>query len=158
MEEVKNTWYKNKFFAALFLILFLIIIALSSLDANQPIKTEKIESSEHCLSVPENLTMRLDEGLNTEGTYFRSAKAFKAPERENAYFVSADLEGPGLEGVSEIATFATNDLELGGFVSVDGIALEFTNWANGQESDFGFRVTEKGVKESKDCVISSLEK
>jgi hypothetical protein len=86
-------------------------------------------------------------------------KAVKSKDYENLYFMSGDLEGAGLEGDNDIATFATNaDITsskgyLDGIImSVNGVASEFYNWPDGRKSKFNLSTSDDGVEASKDCL------
>lgn len=90
----------------------------------------------------------LEDGLSLRRAYY--APASRGPEW---YFVAGDLEGPGLEGNDEIATFATSDLGGGGLTfAVDAVANEFTDWGDGRSTDAGFSASDAGVRVARDCV------
>jgi len=115
-----------------------------------------IDDKDQCIDISDKAVNRIADGLNTEGISLRGAQAVIAPNRENAYFVTVDLQGPGLEGVGDIAVLATNDLELGSVISVDAVANEFFVWPDGRSSDFNFSVSEAGVGGARECTRAKL--
>src|SRR3989337_1796616 len=89
------------------------------------------EPSSDCVHVPEDLVAALEEGFNTEGTSLRNAFAVRSDDLANAWYISGDLEGPGLDGDDEIATWAKGgDLEVGGglLIASNAVAREFSDW------------------------------
>jgi hypothetical protein len=85
--------------------------------------------------------------LSYEGGFVVRSRDFKS-----VYFVSADLQGPGLNGKGEIATWATNKLRVGGLIySADAVARAFFDWGRGP----GFSVGD-GFSESRSCARRAI--
>jgi hypothetical protein len=110
-------------------------------------------SSNRCRVAPAALVSAISSGLTiTGGGSLRNAKAVKSTAFEKVWFVSANLEGSGLEGADDIATWATNDLAgAGSIFAVDAVANEFSEWADGRTTDARFSLSGDGVQASRDC-------
>lgn len=125
-------------------------------EATQTAQSEQkpAEQASRCLDVPEAVVASLNEGFNTEGLTLRNAKAVKSNSFESVYFISADIQGAGLEGEDDIATFATNSLENGGgmFMSVDGVAKEFSVFPDASTTDAKATMSDDGAEQSRNCV------
>lgn len=164
---ISKPWYKKWWVIVIFIFLFLGMIGSifdndnqsDSVDSDSKIKNEpkavstdeKIKS--RCEDVPDFIVQRLEDSLNTEGITLRNIKAVKSNDFESVYFISADLQGPGLEGENDIATFATNKLDYSGLTfSADYVAKEFSDWPLGSTTKFNISMSNDGAQESKDCV------
>lgn len=112
------------------------------------------EQTNRCLDVPEAVVASLNEGFNTKGLTLRNSKAVKSNSFESVYFISADIQGAGLEGQDDVATFGTNSLESGGgiFMAVDKVAKEFSVFPDSSTTDARATMSDDGAKESVDCV------
>jgi hypothetical protein len=108
-----------------------------------------------CLPVPPELVSSIDHGLTIQGGgTFRNAKAVKSIDYETVYFISGDLQGAGLEGDADIATFARNG-ELDGsgmIIAVDEVANEFSDWGDGRTMKSPITMSDDGASQSQDCV------
>lgn len=105
-----------------------------------------------CLSVPQAKIDAINEGIE-KGVTLRNAQAVKSKAFQNVYFISGDLDGVGLEGHEDIATFASNSLELGGSImAVDAVAKEFSDWADGGNTKFEVDINDDGASQSAGCV------
>jgi hypothetical protein len=54
------------------------------------------------------------------------------------WFISAEIDGPGLEGVGDIGTWAkSGPLAVGGglILSVNEVAQEFSDWGHGDTTE-----------------------
>jgi hypothetical protein len=73
--------------------------------------TDGLAGANRCVDVPPVLVDAISAGLKFPGVAIRDAKAVKSDDFEQAWFVSADLEGDGvnLDGPGDIATWVTND-------------------------------------------------
>lgn len=146
-------------FAAL-LLLVIIIGASSSTETENSEKPQESsqESKEEpvasrCEDVPNNIVANINEGFNTEGISFRKAQAVKSNDYESVYFVSGDLQGSGLEGEDDFATFATNKLdEVGIYMAVDAVANEFSVFPDGATTDAQLSMSDDGARESLSCL------
>lgn len=124
-------------------------------------ETEQAEAEEpesDCERAPRALVDQISVGLTvTGGGTLRAVRAVRSSDFERAYFVSAEIQGDGLEGDDEIATWATNRLDGTGLVyAVDGVASEFSDWGEGGQTDAGFSLSDDGADESRACVEDAL--
>ena len=112
----------------------------------------------HCQNVPKAVVKAIRTGLTVEGGgSLRSVQAVKSKDFKSVYFVSADIEGPGLEGTDDVATWATNRLKVGGLIySVNEVAKEFSDWGDGGETDAQFSMDDHGAEESQVCAVLGL--
>jgi hypothetical protein len=113
--------------------------------------------SPRCLDVPADLVEAIQTSLTkVEGvSTLRFAQAVKSNAFQRVYFISADVEGPGLEATDDVATWAkTGELVLGGglTMSVPGLATEFSDLPDGSKTDADISRLDDGVLESKRCV------
>ncbi|AEL26868.1 hypothetical protein [Cyclobacterium marinum] len=159
MKKPSKPWYKKWWAITLFIFLTLIIIGSlsdsedSSNSKNGLTPSTENETKNRCEDVPDSIAQRLIFGLNTDGITLRNVKVVKSKDFESVYFISGDLQGPGLEGENDIATFATNRLDNSGlFFSVNYVAEEFSDWPLGSKTDFNLSMNDDGAQESKDCV------
>lgn len=120
---------------------------------------EKPETSEDCKRVPADVVAGIQEGITTRGVKLRNAWAVHSDDLENAWYISGDLQGPGLEGADDIATWAkSGDLVVGGglLIASNDVAKDFSDW--GAEAQPGSPAAEAasmdnhGAEESQDCV------
>lgn len=116
-------------------------------------RDEPGEEESRCRKVPTAVVDAISTGLEVEGGgKLRGARAVRSDDFERAYFVSADIQGPGLEGSDDIATWTTNRLGEGGLIyAVGGLANEFSDWGDGGETDAGFSLEDDGAEESIEC-------
>ena len=111
-------------------------------------------ASTRCISVPKSRVDNIAEGLTVSGGgTLRNAWAVRSRDFERVYFVSAEIDGPGMEGDGEIGTWATNRLDETGLTyAVSGIAKEFSDWGAAGSPDFS--MSDDGARESQECVRS----
>jgi hypothetical protein len=115
------------------------------------------EASSRCENVPPALVAAMEEGLELTGGggSLTNAKSVKSNDFERVYFISADIDGPGLEGPDDIGTWAkSGPLQVGGglILSVDNVAEEFSSWPDAGTTDVEMSMEDDGAEESKDCV------
>ncbi len=124
--------------------------ALSPVISNEDLKSR-------CLPVPAVIAQRLNDGLNINGGgSIRNLQAVKSNDFESVYFISGDLQGSGLEGEGDIATFATNKMdETGLTLSVDAVATEFSDWPDVSTTNLGVSMGDDGYNESRKCATGS---
>ena len=110
--------------------------------------------STRCIAAPNLVVGSLQEGFNTAGLTLRNAYSVKSNDFSKVYFISADIQGEGLEGENDIVTLATNSLEIGGgiFMSVNGAAKEFFVFPDASTTDAKLTTADDGAKLSQDCV------
>ena len=119
--------------------------------------TTTTAKSTRCLEVPADKVEGIATGLKG-GTTLRSAQAVKSKDYEKVWIISAEIEGPGVEGDDQIGTWASNGLTAseGLILSIDGFAKQFSDWPDGSKSKAGFSQIDDGVKQSRECVKDSL--
>lgn len=84
------------------------------------------------------------------------AMGVKSGSHENAWFISAEIQGSSIEGRGDIGTWLkTGDLGEDGFwLSVDGTAKQFTDFGHAEKRDGEVVATmsDPGAEESRKCV------
>jgi hypothetical protein len=92
--------------------------------------------------------------LTGGGGSLRGARAVASEDFQNVYFVSAEIDGAGLEGKGDVGTWATNGIaDAGGTVyAVDAIAQEFSDWPDGDKTDAEVSMGDDGAEASRDCL------
>lgn len=158
MEQEKQpeelTWWK----AVLALVVLGVVSTLiwNSINFNDSVAETTEVVTSRCLSVPAVIAQRLNDGLNINGGgSIRNIHAVKSNDFASVYFISGDLQGSGLEGEGDIATFATNKLdETGLTLSVDAVATEFSDWPDVSTTNLGVSMGDDGYNESRNCVTS----
>lgn len=161
MEQEKEVKKKTSPVTWLILIVFVIIVAVvidSASDAEQIATRDVNESVTRCLSVPENIARRLNEGLNIDGGSVTSLQAVKSKDFESVFFISGILQGPGLGRDTDLITFVTNKLDSSGSgltLSADAVATEFSDWPDISTTNLGVSIGDDGYDESRECVSNS---
>lgn len=79
----------------------------------------------------------------------RSA-AVKSNDLNEVYFVAVEFSGTGMD--PQIGVWATNDLNAGTIMSVDGTARAFTDWLDGATTDAKLSMRDDGATEAKDAL------
>jgi hypothetical protein len=108
-----------------------------------------------CTRVPPALVKVIATGLEVQGGgNLRFAQAVKSEDFESVYFVSADIQGPGLDGSGDVGTWATNRLAAGGglIFAVDSVAQEFSDWGDADQTDANITMQDDGAQLSRECV------
>ena len=105
-----------------------------------------------CESASPALLAAISTGIRPETkTSLGPAYAVKSKDFESAYFVSAPVLGPGLDG-GDIATWVSNKSDGTGMVfAVGGMAKQFTDWADGASAEAKFSLGDDGAQESAAC-------
>jgi hypothetical protein len=113
-----------------------------------------------CLNVPPALINAIRTGVTAQdGASLRYAQAVKSADFTSAYFVSADIQAPGLEGSDDVATWATNRLRVGGLIyAVDAFANRFSNWPDGYKTNAKLTMIDDGAELSQDCVKATAKR
>jgi len=126
-------------------------------DGNdQPVVSPSDAESTRCIPADTSLTTPIANKLTVEGGRIDYGRAVKSDDFENMYFVSAELEGTGLEGRDDVATWATES--VGGaeaIYAVDDLAKEHSDWRDGSQTRFKLSLNQDGAKESRDCVTQA---
>lgn len=117
--------------------------------------TEQAASS-RCRSVPPALVSAIETGLTvTGGGTLHNTQAVKSRDFNRVWFISAEIDGPGLEGEGDIGTWAkSGPLAVGGglILSIDAVAQEFSDWGHGDTTDANLTMDDDGASGSHDCV------
>jgi hypothetical protein len=119
---------------------------------------DKASSADRCRNVPKSLVDAIEAGLTvTGGGTLTNVKAVKSTDFKRVYFISADIEGSGMEepNSDDIGTWVkSGPLRVGGglILAVDATANEFSDWGDGRKTDAQLSMEDEGAEESKDCV------
>jgi len=157
----KNTNITKKsllgFLALIFLVVIISVIMASGGEQSTSNNDTSQANKVACLDVSPAVTELIASNLTIDGVgTIRNLKAVQSNDFEKVYFVSGDLQGPGLEGERDIATFATNNIEnaTGGVLvlSVNNVADEFSDWFHGPDTDHNTTMRNHGARESQECV------
>lgn len=134
----------------------LTLIAVGTLACGPAADDEKASAADvDCLDVSAQTVEKIESGLTVQGGgSLQDARAVRSGAHRSAYFVSADLEGPGLEGPGHLATWIVTELEgPGGMVlAVSGQAKEFSDWGDASTTDARATMSDPGARESQACV------
>jgi hypothetical protein len=113
-------------------------------------------ASARCLSVPRGLVKAIATGLTVNGGgTLHHARAVRSRDFKRVYFISAEIDGPGMKGRGDIGTWVkSGPLRVGGglIFAVDGFANEFSDWGDGRKTDAHVSTSDDGAGESKACV------
>lgn len=156
---------KTKWVLTGLISLFVIIVIVSggnsptttTTSSNNSVKTntptqKAAEPVDRCVAVHDNVKANIESGLNiTGGGSIRNLSAVKSNNFKNVYFVSGDLQGSGLEGSNDIATFNTNDIGASSAIvnSTNGVAEEFSVFPTVKD----ITMNDDGVRESIACAL-----
>lgn len=108
-----------------------------------------------CLPVAAEVVEAIATGLTvTGGGTLRSARAVRSADYVRIYFVSAEIDGSGMDGDGEVGTWALNRIDsvAGLIFAVDGFARNFSDWGDGRKTDAEFSLARDGAEESRGCV------
>jgi hypothetical protein len=108
-----------------------------------------------CEPATSALMTPLGNALKSERDSLENGHVVKSRDHSDIYYVSAELEGPGLFDPGNIGTWATTS--TGGaeaIFSVDEIAKDYTTWRDGT-AIAGLSLDDDGAKESRDCVAEA---
>lgn len=124
-----------------------------------PVTTSNNTEIARCLSVPESIVRRLNDGLNINGGgSITNLQAVKSNDFESVYFISGILNGPGLGRDTDLVTFVTNKLDSSGTgltLSAEAVAAEFSDWPDIATTNLGVSMGDDGYDESRKCVSNS---
>ena len=125
--------------------------------SSNPKPNESAAPSDRCIAVSADKLESILPLTATGGGTLRNAWAVKSSDFSKVWFLAAEMDfSGGGEGNGQIGVWATNDLEpVVGFFSVNGLALEFTDWANGPASDAQLSMSDDGASEAEACVKSN---
>lgn len=111
-----------------------------------------------CLTVSPAVVRAISAGLTVNGGgKLRAVRAVRSHDYKRLFFVSADIQGAGMNGRDEIATWATNQIAAYGMIyAVGGFANEFSDWGDGGRTDAHMSVTDDGADASRVCSRAAL--
>ena len=112
------------------------------------------DNTSRCESVPRWIVSGINESLNS-GVSVRGLQAVRSSAFDKGWLISGDLEGPGLQGTDDYATWASNgvDSSNGTIQSADSVAEQSSAFA---PVPYGFAVGLDGYDESHDCVRAQV--
>jgi len=126
----------------------------------KPTEATVAKKGKRCEDVPQPAQDAIATGIVADsGAMLRGWQMVKSKDYESVWFVAADLEGPSLDGTDQIAVWAMNqpdDPTSSLVLSVDGLALQFSDWGDGSTTDAHLSINDDGVSEAKDCVAAML--
>ena len=106
-----------------------------------------------CEAASAQLVDAISKGLTVPGATLRGAQAVRSTIPDRGWYVTADIEGPGLSAKDDLATWTTTDLSGNGKILAAGaFAREWSKW----ESLEGFEHSDHGYAESRACVTDKL--
>ena len=113
-----------------------------------------------CEEVSQAMLNLIEDQLTVDGGgSLRNGFAVKSEDYENVYMIAADIQGAGLDGDGQVGVWAANSLEPQGsliILAVDGLAKEFSDWPDGDQTDAQLSLVDDGVDEARDCVKASI--
>ncbi len=126
-------------------------------NSSNPQPSESSALSDRCIAVSAAKIESILPLTAAGGGTLRNAWAVKSSDFSKVWFLAAEMDfSGGGEGNGQIGVWATNDLEpVVGFFSVNGLALEFTDWADGPASDAQLSMSDDGASEAEACVKSN---
>jgi hypothetical protein len=125
--------------------------------SSKPTPNESSPPSNRCIAVSATKLESILPLTATGSGTLRNAWAVKSSDFSKVWFLAAEMDfSGGGEGNGQIGVWATTDLEpVVGFFSVNGLALEFTDWADGPASDAQLSMSDDGASEAEACVKSN---
>jgi hypothetical protein len=135
-----------------FILTVLIASGCGGSTTSQPTSSP---AASRCSPASPALVNAISTGLQERLT-LRNARVVRSSDFDQAYFIAADLDGPGLDGDADIATWVSNRSDgTGSVYSVGAVAAEFSDWGRGEETDAGFALSDDGASEAGACARSA---
>lgn len=132
-----------------FLGFFVVMLALSF--GGSP--TSSAAPMEGCIQVSPQRLEGIAAGLTLNGGSLREAWAFRSGAHQSAYFVAAEVDGPGLEGDGHDLVYFVTSLDSGGStLAVDELAVDWSDWPDGATTGANTSTRDPGVREARDCL------
>lgn len=108
-----------------------------------------------CLTVPAGIVSDITGGLTVGGGgSLRGARAVRSGSHRNAYFVSADIQGSGMNDSKDVGTWIVSGTlaNPGTYASVNSYANEFSVFPNAGRQRSSASMSDPGARESARCV------
>lgn len=117
-----------------------------------PTVTEQpVVASADCVDAPTALLERIATGaLDGTGMKPVTGKAYLSPDYGKVYFVAVRFAATGVE--DQTGVWATNGLDTGITMSVDGIAKNFTDWPDAATTGAKIKSTDPAVAVAIGCL------
>jgi hypothetical protein len=135
--------------------LLLVVGVLAGCGGDDDEASSPPPADSRCEPATSALMTPLQNGLTNERDRLENGQVVKSRDHEDIYFISAELEGPGLYNPGDVATWATTS--TGGaeaIYSVDQLAKDHTTWRDGT-AIAGLSLDDDGANESRACVSAS---
>ena len=113
---------------------------------------ESLPADTRCEPATSAIMTPLGNALRSDRDRLENGQIVKSRDHNDIWFVSAELQGPGLTEPGDIGTWATTS--PGGaeaIYSVDDIAKDHTTWRDGT-AIAGLSIEDDGAEESRECV------
>ena len=106
-----------------------------------------------CEEVGPALTEALATSLTVQGGgTIRGARAVRSNRHNNAYYVAAEIDGPGLESAGDVGLWATNSLTDPDLLyTVDNVARAFSSLGDGRSTPSAFSASDPGAVAALAC-------
>jgi hypothetical protein len=108
-----------------------------------------------CTNVPQALVNTIGSRLTLHET-LTNAQAVKSADRKRVWFISGEIDGPGLDRKGDIGTWAkVGPLAVDGglILSIDSVfAQQLSAWPRGDATYAYVTMDDDGAQESHDCV------
>jgi hypothetical protein len=112
-----------------------------------------VAQANRCSPASPALLSAISQGLTVQGGgTLQAGYTVKSADYEKVWMVAAEINGAGMDGVGDVGLWATNDLNGAGMIfAVDGMANEFSDWADGRATDAQLSISDDGASEAKEC-------
>lgn len=113
-----------------------------------------------CVDVPRQLLDDIASTLTVDGGgSLREGRAHRSGAHQRAFFVAAEVVGPGLEETGNIGVWlVSGSLSSPGLLlAVDGTANAFSGLPNAGRTDAGSTMADPGAREARECVRNLRE-
>lgn len=122
--------------------------AATETTAAEPVQESRCEAATTDVMTP------LGNKLTLAGGRVRNGQLVKSRDHESLYFLSAEIDGEGLEDPGDVATWATENRFGGGAIyAVDELAQEHSDWSDAAAIDAS--LDDDGAEESRNCVAEA---
>lgn len=114
---------------------------------------------ERCEAVAPEVIAALQAGLDENASLtIRGAKAVRSSDYRHAWFLAADLEGPGQDGPNQIALWLTNEIDVANptVIPVDSLAQSAGRWS--VEAGIEVDAAKDGAAAARECVSEDLKR